>query len=84
MNVLIVFAHPEPKSLNGALKHVAIQTLKENGHHVKVSDLYGMGFKATLDRDDFLKMQNQDRLMPVVEQFNASKTEASPVTLSLK
>jgi NAD(P)H dehydrogenase (quinone) len=76
MNVLIVFAHPEPKSLNGALKDVAVQTLKENGHQVKVSDLYGMGFKATLDRNDFLKMQNQDRLMPMVEQFNASKTDS--------
>jgi NAD(P)H dehydrogenase (quinone) len=76
MNVLIVFAHPEPKSLNGALKDVAIQNLKENGHQVKVSDLYGMGFKATLDRSDFIKMQNQDRLMPVVEQFNASKTDS--------
>lgn len=50
-------------------------TLNENGHKVKASDLYGMEFKATLDRDDFLKMQNQDKLMPMLEQFNASKTD---------
>jgi NAD(P)H dehydrogenase (quinone) len=75
LNVFIVFAHPEPKSLNGALKDLAVLTLNENGHEVKVSDLYSMGFKATLDRDDFLKMQNQDRLMPMLEQFNASKTD---------
>ena len=61
LNVFIVFAHPEPKSLNGALKYLALLTLNENGHEVKVSDLYGMGFKATLDRDDFLKMQNQEQ-----------------------
>ena len=75
LNVFIIFAHPEPNSLNGALKDLAVLTLKENGHKVKVSDLYGMGFKATLDRDDFLKMQTPNRLMPVLEQLNASKTD---------
>jgi NAD(P)H dehydrogenase (quinone) len=75
LNVFIVFAHPEPNSLNGALKDLAVLTLNENGHEVKVSDLYSMGFKATLDRDDFLKMENKDRLMPMLEQFNASKTD---------
>jgi len=65
LNVFIIFAHPEPNSLNGALKDLAVLTLKENGNKVKVSDLYGMGFKATLDRDDFLKMQNP-------QQTNAS------------
>ena len=75
LNVFIIFAHPEPNSLNGALKDLAVLTLKENGHKVKVSDLYGMGFKATLDRDDFLKMQTPNRLMPVLEQINASKTD---------
>ena len=75
LNVFIIFAHPEPNSLNGALKDLAVLTLKENGHKIKVSDLYGMGFKATLDRDDFLKMQTPNRLMPVLEQLNASKTD---------
>ncbi len=75
LNVFIIFAHPEPNSLNGALKDLAVLTLKENGHKVKVSDLYDMGFKATLDRDDFLKMQTPNRLMPVLEQLNASKTD---------
>jgi NAD(P)H dehydrogenase (quinone) len=75
LNVFIVFAHPEPESLNGALKDLAVLTLEENGNKVKVSDLYGMGFKATLDKDDFLKMQTPNRLMPVLEQLNASKTD---------
>lgn len=74
MNIFIVYCHPEPKSLNGALKDLAVMTLKENGHQIKISDLYGMKFKATLDRDDFLQMENPERLMPVIEQFNASKT----------
>jgi NAD(P)H dehydrogenase (quinone) len=52
LKVLILFAHPEPKSLNGALKDVAAQTLKDNRNHLKVSDLYGLGFKTTLNRED--------------------------------
>ncbi|MGV6876199.1 NAD(P)H-dependent oxidoreductase [Pseudochelatococcus sp. B33] len=40
MNVLIVFAHPEPRSLNAALRDVAIAELKARVHEVQVSDLY--------------------------------------------
>lgn len=52
MNVLIVYAHPEPRSLNGALKDFAVQRLEAAGHTVRVSDLYAMKWKATLDADD--------------------------------
>lgn len=76
MNILIVFAHPEPESLNGALKDVAVSTLKENGHQVKVSDLYEMGFKATLDQDDFLNRENSDRFNPIMEQLHAAQTDS--------
>jgi NAD(P)H dehydrogenase (quinone) len=76
VNVLIVFAHPEPKSLNGAFKDVSVQTLKENGNQVKVSDLYGMGFKATLDREDFLNLENPDRFNPIAEQLHAAQTDS--------
>ena len=52
MNVLIVYAHPEPKSLNGALKDLAVQRLEAAGHTVQVSDLYAMQWKAALDASD--------------------------------
>ena len=38
-NVLIVYAHLEPKSFNGALKDAAVATLTAQGHNVTVSDL---------------------------------------------
>jgi len=44
VNVLIVYAHPEPKSFNGAMKDLAVETLIQAGHDVVVSDLYAMGF----------------------------------------
>jgi NAD(P)H dehydrogenase (quinone) len=54
MNCLIVFAHPEPASFNGALKDVAVLELKRQGHAVVVSDLYRMGWSAALGPDDFV------------------------------
>jgi NAD(P)H dehydrogenase (quinone) len=53
MKVLIVFAHPEPKSFNGALKDRAVSTLTAMGHEVQVSDLYQMKWRPDLGLDDF-------------------------------
>lgn len=53
MNILIVDAHPEPRSFNGALTQTAVKTLTELGHGVQVSDLYSMEWNATLRADDF-------------------------------
>ncbi len=52
MNILIVYAHPEPRSLNGALRDFAVKRLQEAGHAVQVSDLYAMQWKSTLDAAD--------------------------------
>lgn len=46
MNVLIVYAHPEPASFNAAMLDVAVTTLTALGHRATVSDLYGMGWNA--------------------------------------
>jgi NAD(P)H dehydrogenase (quinone) len=62
MNVFIVYAHPEPRSLNGALKDLAVETLHGLGHAVQVSDLYGMGWKADADAADFLDRVDAGRL----------------------
>jgi len=64
MNVLIVYAHPEPKSLNGALKDFAIKRLESAGHAVQVSDLYAMQWKAVLDENDSLDGKLGDRFEP--------------------
>ncbi|WP_405058468.1 NAD(P)H-dependent oxidoreductase [Kribbella sp. NBC_01505] len=53
MKTLIVYAHPEPRSLNGSLKDLAVSTLEGAGHDVLVSDLYAMNWKAAIDAADF-------------------------------
>ena len=44
MNVLVVLAHPERGSFNGALRDATVQTLSSLGHQVEESDLYAMHF----------------------------------------
>jgi putative NADPH-quinone reductase len=50
---LIIFVHPEPRSLNGYLKDIAARVLEEQGYSVTVSDLYGEHFKPLFDKSDY-------------------------------
>jgi NAD(P)H dehydrogenase (quinone) len=71
MNVLIVYAHPDPRSLTASLKDLAVRVLTQAGHSVQVSDLYAMNWKAPIDGDDFLERLNLDRLDIVKESGKA-------------
>lgn len=53
MNVLLIYAHPEPRSLNGSLRDFTVNHLQQAGHAVQVSDLYAMNWKAVLDASDY-------------------------------
>jgi NAD(P)H dehydrogenase (quinone) len=68
MNVLIVFAHEEPRSFNGAMKDLAVATLEGQGHTVAVSDLYAMKFKAVADGEDFLERRDKHFLKRQAEE----------------
>ncbi len=61
-NIFIVYAHPEPRSLNGTLKDFAATYLRDAGHSVEVSDLYAMGWRAEADHRDFLEHDPEKRL----------------------
>lgn len=68
MNVFIVYAHPEPKSFNGAMRDTAVDVLTKAGHTVRVSDLAAMEFKAVSDASDFRQRADPERLVFSVEQ----------------
>jgi hypothetical protein len=74
MNVLIVHAHPEPKSFNGALKELTAEVLAGEGHEVRVSDLYAMGFEATAGPGDFLERADSQTFRLQTEQTHAHAT----------
>ncbi|WP_128929470.1 NAD(P)H-dependent oxidoreductase [Bradyrhizobium guangxiense] len=71
MKVLIVFAHPEQRSLNGALRDVAVRELEAQGHEVRVSDLYAQGWKPDVDRADFPSLPADARLAPAAASKQA-------------
>lgn len=81
MNVLLVYAHPEPRSLNGSLKEFAIKHLRDSGHVVEVSDLYAMQWKAVLDADDNTAPKTGERFDAVVDSKRAftNKTQAADI-----
>jgi NAD(P)H dehydrogenase (quinone) len=81
LNVLIVHAHEEPKSFNGAMKDAAVTALRESGHDVVVSDLYAMRFNPVGGRHDFTTLADPDYFKYGAEQTRAAdaKTFAGDV-----
>jgi len=71
MRTLIVYAHPEPTSFNGAMLDVAIRTLGPMGHEIVVSDLYADGPRALSGRADFEGAADSERFSYPVEQARA-------------
>jgi NAD(P)H dehydrogenase (quinone) len=71
MNVLIVYAHPEPRSLNGSLKDFTVEHLEGAGHTVQVSDLYAMNWKASLDANDTMERHGSERFYASLESRHA-------------
>jgi NAD(P)H dehydrogenase (quinone) len=53
VKILWVSAHPEPRSLTGALRAAGLRTLAEAGHEHRESDLYAMGFDPVVRGSDF-------------------------------
>lgn len=75
-NVLIVYAHPEPKSFNAAMCGRARDALRAAGHAVTVSDLYGEGFNPVAGRHDFTSVADPDRFHYQSEQALAAREGA--------
>ena len=53
MKVLVVYAHPNPKSFCHAILETATEVLKTKRHDVVVRDLYEMKFDPILKPSDF-------------------------------
>lgn len=76
MKVLIVYAHPEPRSFNGALTETARVHLERAGHEVVVSDLYAMNWQARSDRSNFLSVADPAYFKQQSEEARATELSA--------
>lgn len=75
MHALIVYAHPEPRSFNAALRDTAAGALRAGGHSVEVSDLYAMDFDPVVSRRNFTTVHNAERFNVSLEQRHAVANE---------
>jgi len=71
MNVLLVYAHPEPRSLNGSIRDFMVDRFARGGHVVELSDLYAMGWKANLDAEDFPQRDPMQSFSPGADSRRA-------------
>lgn len=56
LKTLIIYAHPNPKSFNAAIRQATEAEVKETGGEVRTHDLYATGFNAILKSDDFTEL----------------------------
>lgn len=71
MKILIVLAHPELKSMNGAMFQKAIAVLNAAGHEVRVSDLYREQFNPVSDRCNFTTIYDGAFFKQQLEEMHA-------------
>ncbi len=74
MKTLIIFAHPEKQSFNGALLDAANSALVQSGNQVQISELYQMNFHPLSDRSNFKTVKDSHYFKPQVEEMHASET----------
>jgi NAD(P)H dehydrogenase (quinone) len=75
MRVLIVHAHHEPQSFNGAMTREATAALIAAGNEVIVSDLYAMKFDPVSDRRNFITVKDSSCLRQQNEEAHAAEHE---------
>lgn len=51
-NFLIIYAHPNPNSFNGAIKNTVINTLQKSNTPYKLMDLYAEGYNPVLSLEE--------------------------------
>ncbi|MEU4251850.1 NAD(P)H-dependent oxidoreductase [Amycolatopsis sp. NPDC026612] len=85
MNVLWVFAHPEPRSLSGALRDDGLRTLRALGHDVRESDLYAMKWNPVAGAATPARVPTRGELSPdvVAEQDKLRWADAVVVQFPL-
>lgn len=75
MKVLIVYAHPERRSFNAAMKNLAVEVLRGAGHEVQVSDLYAMKFEPVGGPIDFSALEDPSTFRYQREQIHATAAD---------
>ncbi|MFX0068898.1 MAG: NAD(P)H-dependent oxidoreductase [Promethearchaeota archaeon] len=68
MKVLIVYAHPNPRSFCHAVLESFTKGLKDAGHTFEVLDLYNLGFHTTFKAEDLVQFRGGKMPQDVLDQ----------------
>lgn len=82
MNILYVYAHPNPSSLNAVLKKQALNVLTQLEVEIKSSDLYHDNFKAVADWKDFNRDAQENVSQYFAAQYDAYKNHKLSADIS--
>ena len=55
MNILIIYAHPNPRSFNRTILDTVETTLSKRGDAIRIHDLYQMHCRAVLEPEDLIR-----------------------------
>jgi NAD(P)H dehydrogenase (quinone) len=70
MNILTVFAHPNPKSFCHAILQQFTKGLEDAGHISEVVDLYAIRFDPVFRMQDFAGYVHESMPIDILEQMN--------------
>ena len=73
MNVLTVYAHPNPKSFCRAILERFSQGLEDAGHTNEVVDLYAIRFDPVFRVQDFASYVHESMPLELLDQMNLKK-----------
>ena|SRR3990167_9368591 len=82
MNILYVYAHPNPASFNGMLKQHASDLFTQLKSEIKFSNLYEDHFKAIADWDDFNLDETEINSQYFLAQQDAYKNQKLSADIS--
>jgi NAD(P)H dehydrogenase (quinone) len=68
MKVLVIYAHPNPKSFNHAVVEEFTRGLAEAGHEYEIADLYAEKFDPLINLDDLGQFSGQPLPQDVLDQ----------------
>ena len=68
MNVLVVYAHPNPDSFNHAVLESLTKGLEDGGNNFEVADLYAIGFNPALGIEDMVQFTGGQMPQDVLDQ----------------
>lgn len=83
MKVLYVYAHPNPFSLNAALKNQALAFLSKQHIDFKISDLYADKFNALATWDDFNATETHSQYFSAQQSAYESKQLNDEIMLEI-